>query len=181
MPSLCPGTTACSPTVDGEPTDSTPTALTDGGVDPYDHLRPAGDGGSTAETAVNDGVYRVVGTGAERVTLLRVADADGRRRHTGEVVTVPRDDLAAFAPAENPDASPSVAARLGSQIDGFRWSLWLLWRAVVTRPLAGGAAIALVLAGGFGEGWVPLPDAAMSALVVAGALTLAYLGYRGPA
>jgi hypothetical protein len=62
----------------------------------YDHLR-TGEGGP-----VPPGVYRVVGTG-ERVVLLRVADADGRRTTTGVVESVGRDALEAFDPAENPD------------------------------------------------------------------------------
>jgi hypothetical protein len=45
-----------------------------------DHYHADGD-------RVEPGVYRVVGTGAE-VALLRVADADGRRAHTGEFVHV---------------------------------------------------------------------------------------------
>ncbi|MBV0902484.1 hypothetical protein [Haloarcula salina] len=153
--------------------------MTDGGVDAFDHLRPADDDDRTGG-GVSDGIYRVVGTGAERVTLLRVADADGRRGHTGEVVTVSRDALAAFAPTENPDADPSVVERAATRLDGVRWSLRLLWRAVAARPLAGGTAVALVLVGAFGAGRVPLPDAAMSALVVAGGLALAYLAHRGP-
>jgi hypothetical protein len=61
---------------------------------PYDHYRPS-DG--------EDGVYRVVGTG-EPVVLLRVTDADGRRRNTGELRRVSREELAAFERVENPDS-----------------------------------------------------------------------------
>ncbi|QIB72785.1 hypothetical protein G3I44_01970 [Halogeometricum borinquense] len=42
----------------------------------YDHYR-------ADDAAVSDGVYRVVGTDDETVTLLRVADADGRRSNVG--------------------------------------------------------------------------------------------------
>ncbi|MFC7133808.1 MULTISPECIES: hypothetical protein [Salinibaculum] len=66
-------------------------------VDPYDHVR------ATDRSSVPSGVYRVVGTG-DPVTLVRVTDAEGRRRHTGQVVSVPAATLSAsFDPAENPD------------------------------------------------------------------------------
>lgn len=63
-----------------------------------DHVRPTDDDGL-------DGVYRVVGRSEERVTLLRVADATGTRRHTGELVTVSRTDLDGFVIADAPNAS----------------------------------------------------------------------------
>jgi hypothetical protein len=74
---------------------------------PYEHYRPAG------EADVDDGVYRVVGAG-DPVVLLEVADADGDRVTTGRTVAVPRADLDAFEPAENPDAG----FRPGQIIDG---------------------------------------------------------------
>lgn len=70
--------------------------------DPYDHVR------ATDQSPVAPGVYRVVGTG-DPVTLVRVADDDGRRRNTGEVVSVPAATLSAsFDPAENPDRGFAV-------------------------------------------------------------------------
>jgi len=66
--------------------------------DPNEHFR------ATAEAAVEQGVYRVVGSPADEVTLLRVTDAEGNRRHTGHVVRVASSTLAtSFEPAENPD------------------------------------------------------------------------------
>ena len=82
----------------------------------YDHLRstdPDDDGS----------VYRVVGTDADGVTLLRVSDGDGRRAHTGEVITVPRDALDAFETAGNPDGNRSVVAALRSAVSGGYWAL----------------------------------------------------------
>ncbi len=68
---------------------------------PYDHYRPV-------DADYPDAVYRVVGTGVDEddgtVRLLEVADADGRRVTTGRLVAVPREDLAGFEPAENPDS-----------------------------------------------------------------------------
>jgi len=64
---------------------------------PYDHFR------TTERADVASGVYRVVGTPGEDVTLLRVTDADGLRQHTGHVERVSVETLAeAFEPAENP-------------------------------------------------------------------------------
>lgn len=84
------------------------------------HYRPtAAASAGTAER----GVYRVVGTG-ERVTLLLVADRNGRRRHTGETVRVDRDVLSEqFEPAENPDAGVSPLAWLRGLVQGLVWSV----------------------------------------------------------
>ncbi|QKY20135.1 hypothetical protein B4589_006995 [Halolamina sp. CBA1230] len=51
-------------------------------------------------------LFRVVGvdTGDDRVTLLRVTDADGNREATGDLRHVSHDRLdRAFTPADNPD------------------------------------------------------------------------------
>jgi len=64
---------------------------------PYQHVR------ATDGAGVEAGVYRVVGTSPDSVTLLRVTDGDGRRRNTGHVVTVSRSRFATdFEPAANP-------------------------------------------------------------------------------
>ncbi len=73
-------------------------------VEPYDHVRASPDG------AIPAGVYRVVGTGGERVTLLRVADSRDRRVHSGAIERVDSETLAALDPAENPDAGLSLSA-----------------------------------------------------------------------
>ncbi len=68
---------------------------------PGDHYRPTP---TASDATAQRGVYRVVGTG-DPVTLLRVADKDGRRQHTGETVRVDRAVLAEqFEPADDPDA-----------------------------------------------------------------------------
>ena len=81
-------------------------------VAPYDHLRTDGSGDAPA------GVYRVVGSTPDAVTLLRVADADGARRHTGSLRHVDRGTVERrFAPAPDPD--PRVDVR--GLVDGLRW------------------------------------------------------------
>lgn len=71
----------------------------------YDHVR------TTDDAPVQSGVYRVVGVG-EEVTLLRVADASGRRQNTGEVVTVAAETVAEFETADNPDIGFSPGSLL---------------------------------------------------------------------
>ncbi len=73
----------------------------------YDHYRP------TAEASHDEGVYRTVGRSEETVTLLRVADSTGSRRHTGSVVSVTREQLQqSFESAENPDAGVTLGGLL---------------------------------------------------------------------
>ncbi|MDQ2074020.1 hypothetical protein RBH20_15900 [Haloarcula sp. H-GB4] len=152
--------------------------MTDGGVAIGDHVRPTEAG---RDSHVPAGVYRVVGTDGDAVTLLLVGDAAGRRVHTGEVVTVALESLAAFEPAENPDASRSFATRILSQLAGLRWSLRLLWRSIRSRPIPGTTAITLLLVGAFGEGIVPVSETVLTGLFLLGTLLLAYLGRVGPA
>lgn len=87
--------------------------MTDDGPDPYDHYRPADASG------VPDGVYRVVGVDdGGTVTLLAVADADGRRVNSGRLVRVaPGRVHADFERAPNPDAGVD----LGVVVDGLAW------------------------------------------------------------
>ncbi|MFB6227084.1 MAG: hypothetical protein ABEH88_00600 [Halobacteriales archaeon] len=69
------------------------------------------------------GVYRVVGA-SDEVTLLRVADADGRRVHPGTLRSVQRATLEAdFEPAENPDAGVSPAETARNAAQGLYWSV----------------------------------------------------------
>ena len=82
----------------------------------YDHLR-------STDPDDDDAIYRVVGTGTESVTLLRVSDGDGRRANTGEVVTVSRDALDAFESVENPDGNRGLVGTLRSAVSGGYWAL----------------------------------------------------------
>ena len=138
---------------------------------PFDHVRPTDD-------SLNSGVYRVVGTTDEHVTLLRVADADGRRRHTGDLVTVASAARSSLEPADNPDEHRPFADAVAGRLDGFWWSLRVLGRTVVERPIPGTAAAALVVVGLFGDPYVPIPDYGDAALFIAGAVTLVFLSRR---
>lgn len=74
-------------------------------------------------TAVQPGVYRVVGTGNE-VTLLQVADDDGRRRHTGEIVRVSATAFETeFDTAPDPDAGIAPQAWIRNAVQGVYWSI----------------------------------------------------------
>lgn len=92
---------------------------------PYDHYSPA-------DADYHDGVYRVVGTGGDggdgELRLLEVADADGRRVTTGRVLTVPREDLAGFEPAENPDAGFRPLQVVDGFVEELRMLRDWLWR-----------------------------------------------------
>ncbi|WP_049901646.1 hypothetical protein [Halococcus agarilyticus] len=137
----------------------------------YDHLRP-----TDADGSHQPGIYRVVGTSEDDVTLLRVGDADGRRVHTGEIVTVPNDARSGFEPAENPDGNRSVGVALASLSENAYWSLRTFAGSLATHPFASAVALALLVTGWFGEGVLELSDAALSGLVLAGAFGLAYIG-----
>ncbi|WP_424016995.1 hypothetical protein ACOZ4N_14060 [Halorientalis pallida] len=143
-------------------------------LDVYDHVRPTDD-------AIEPGVYRVVGTTGDGVTLLQVADADGTRRHTGTVVTVGRDDLSGLEPAANPDENRSIGAWVTGQLEGFYWSLRVLAGTVRERPILGTVALAAMTVGLFGDPFVPIPDAGDVLLFLAGAVGLVVLSRRGAA
>ncbi|SFR85562.1 hypothetical protein SAMN05216559_0107 [Halomicrobium zhouii] len=121
-----------------------------------DHFRLSGDGPVDAD--LPPGVYRVVGTPEDSVTVLRVVDADGRRVHTGQIHRVPRTDLDRFEPATNPDENRSLAAAVAGQLDGLAWQGRLIGRAVAARPIPGAIALALVAAGLFGDPYLPIPE-----------------------
>ncbi|MFC7074922.1 hypothetical protein [Haloarcula halophila] len=134
----------------------------------YDHLRP-----TTADYPA--GIYRVVGVGDE-VTLLRVSDADGRRANTGAVVTVPADSLAGFERAENPDGDRRPTAIVRSSLDNLYWSARAFVRTLAKQPLLSAGALALLLAGEFGQDLLSLTGLQAGALIVVGGLALIYVG-----
>jgi len=69
------------------------------------------------------GVYRVVGV-PEDVTLLRVADADGRRVHTGRIRRVSEAEVqGVFEPASDPDAGIAPLAWLRNVLQGAYWDV----------------------------------------------------------
>ncbi|WP_226041009.1 hypothetical protein [Natrinema sp. DC36] len=134
-----------------------------------DHVRPTtGD--------YPDGIYRVVGTGDESTTLLRVGDADGRRTTTGEIVTVADDDLETFEPVENPDGNRPLSATVASTARMSYWSLRAFGQQLAAQPLPTAVALALVLVGFVGEGVVPFPEIVLTVSVLVGSLGLAFIG-----
>lgn len=135
----------------------------------YDHYRVRG-------ADYTDGVYRVVGTDEDSVTLLRVGDPDGRRVNTGELLRVRRDELDGFEAAENPDGNRPFGEMLASVPRTAYWSVWAFAEELTSHPLPAAAALALLATGSFGDGTVPLPDAAFVVLAVAGGFGLAYVG-----
>jgi hypothetical protein len=135
----------------------------------YDHLRPTTDG-------VPPGVYRVVGTASESVTLLRVADGDGRRAHTGDIHTVARRDLDAFELTENPDDSRSMDLAPGSLAKNAYWSLRTFLTTLAADPVPSAIALTLFAVGRFGGGIVPLPGTVLFGLSLAGLGAIVYIG-----
>jgi hypothetical protein len=135
----------------------------------FDHYSPT-------ETDYPAGTYRVVGTGDEAVTLLKVGDSDGQRVTTGKIVTVSRDDFGRFEPAENPDGTRSPGDSVRSSMEMIYWSFRVFGQELIAHPLLTLVAVAVILVGNFGEAIVPLPDTAYSFLVIIGALGLAYIG-----
>lgn len=129
----------------------------------YDHLRPTSD-------TVPDGIYRVVGTDQETLTLLRVADADGIRRSTGTLLQVDRADIEDFEAADNPDGNRPPSARLRSALTMPRWVGRAYLDVISDHPIRGGGT-ALVFVVGLVGGFLDLlPGLSGLVLVVAGGL-----------
>ena len=135
----------------------------------YDHYRMTDEG-------YEDSIYRVVGTGDEKITLLRVGDADGRRVNTGELTTVSRNELDGFEKAENPDGNRSFGEVITSIPETVYWSIRVFAEELLAHPLPVAVALGLVLIGSLGEGIVPISDIGLGALIFVGSLGLAYVG-----
>lgn len=135
----------------------------------YDHIEPTSN-------AHPPGVYRVVGTDPETVTLLRVGDADGRRVHAGEVQVLALAALDEFEPAANPDGNRPPGERLASIARDSYWAVRAFGRQLTDRPLPAAVALLSIAVGTVGEGRIPLPDVAFPLAVVFGGLALAYVG-----
>jgi len=135
----------------------------------YDHFR-------LTDLDRPDGVYRVVGTDDDTVTVLRVADADGRRVNSGEIVTVRSDELAEHPEVENPDGNRPIREAVTSSLEMTYWSLRVFLQQLAVHPIPSALAVALVAIGVVGEEFVQLPSVAQSALILVGSLGLAYIG-----
>ena len=86
--------------------------------EPYDHYRAGPD------APIPAGVYRVVGLPNGTVTLLRVGDADGRRRVTGRIESVDRDTLATMDPADDPDSGVGLRDLIDPLVAPCRLLYW---------------------------------------------------------
>ena len=136
----------------------------------YDHVELLGSDHS-------DGIYRVVGTTAERVTLLRVADADGSRVHSGELVSLSRDSAASLPAAANPDEnSGSLGTTLRSMPTVAYWGVRAFGWQLAARPVATLIAAVAVVVGAIGAGALPVPSLATDVLFVGGVVGLVAIG-----
>lgn len=141
----------------------------------YDHVSPT-------DADYPPGVYRVVGTDDEVVTLLRITDGDGRRVHTGELVTADADAFGGFDPVARPVATRPLRARIASALTAGYWSFRAFGQQLRARPRAAAAAGTFVLIGVVGS-VVPVPavpDAVFGVLLFAGSLGLAAVGAGYP-
>ncbi len=129
-----------------------------------------GDHVATEHPDHRSGVYRVVGVGDRQVTLLLVGDEEGKRIHTGDVVSVALSEFDGFESVEPPTRRQSLreSIRAGRAI-GY-WSLRANTRQLRARP-AQTALVALLLGGGLLSDVLNLaPEPVSTALVVAGSL-----------
>lgn len=135
----------------------------------YDHFRPT-------DIDYRDGIYRVVGTNEETVTLLRVGAGDGRRVNSGEIVTVNCEELSGFKSAENPDGNRPLWALAASKREMGYWSVRVFIQQLAAHPLPTAVSVILVLAGSFGEDLLPFPAVVLSGMILIGSLGVAYIG-----
>jgi hypothetical protein len=138
-------------------------------LDVYDHVR-------LTVTDHPDGVYRVVGTTDETVTLLRVGDPDGRRIHTGEVSAVDRAALDDAEPADNPDDSWAITPFLTGLPKSIYWQLRTFVLTLAANPIPTAIALALLVIGSLEDPGIALPEPLSTAFVFAGAFGLVYVG-----
>ncbi|MFB6148821.1 MAG: hypothetical protein ABEJ48_04075 [Halobacteriales archaeon] len=135
----------------------------------FDHLCPT-------TTDYPDGVYRVVGTDRTTVTMLRITDGDGNRRHTGDVITIDRTDLDGFASVTEPTTTRSIGAIARSAPTTMYWSIRAFGREVRAHPLAAIPALVLLIVGLVDPLNTALPDRLDGLLMIVGSLSLAYIG-----
>ncbi|RNJ26602.1 hypothetical protein [Halosegnis longus] len=134
-----------------------------------------GDHLATDHRDYRSGVYRVVGVGDRQVTLLVVGDEEGKRLHTGEVVSVPRSALDDFAAVEPPTRRQSLRESIQAGRSIGYWSLRSNARQLRARPTQT-AVVALLLGGGLLLDVLNLaPETVTAALVVAGSLLFVFV------
>lgn len=135
----------------------------------YDHYAPGNSDHS-------DGVYRVVGVTEDGVTLLQVGDADGKRVHTGKIVTVSYSTFNSFAPVENPDENRPLGTTVASVPEMVYWSVRVFVQQLAAHPMMAALALVLIATGYLGGESLAFPDLALDLLILIGCLALAYIG-----
>jgi hypothetical protein len=118
----------------------------------------------------------VVGTDEDTVTLLYVADADGWRVNTGELVTVGREELDGFDWVVNPDGNRPPRVAVASRLEMMYWSVRVFAQRLAAHPLSGAGTLALVIAGSLGNCHLPFADPLAGVLILVGSLGLVYVG-----
>lgn len=136
----------------------------------------AGSRNRPRDRDLSPGVYRVVGRTGDAVTMLRVADADHTRIHTGEVVHIDRGSLDSFSPAANPDGNYPIGGTVRRKLGMGYWSLRVFLGELRAHPVAALVAFGSLAVGVSGEAALSLPEPVSSLFVVVGALGLAILG-----
>ena len=125
-----------------------------------------------------DGVYRVVGTTDDTVTLLHVAAADGRRIHTGRTVSVSHDTYAALPSASNPDESGSPLAVVRSLPTVAYWGIRAYGQQWASRPVPAAVAGSVAVVGVISPPGLPVSPLGWDILLGVGIAGLVAIGYR---
>ena len=123
-----------------------------------------------------DGVYRVVGTTDETVTLLQVADADGQRVHSGYTIAVPTATYESLPAAANPDEQGLIAASLRSVPTGTYWTRRAAGRRYAEQPLLTAILVAIPVIVAVGEGVLPVQSGILDGIFAGGISWLVSLG-----
>ncbi|MFB6192017.1 MAG: hypothetical protein ABEI11_01710 [Haloarculaceae archaeon] len=119
------------------------------------------------DAPVPAGVYRLVGLEEGEAALLRVADAEGNRAHTGVVEHVDADGLAALEPTGAPAES-----RLRAVGSGLLLGLRQAPRNALARPIQSALGAILLAVAVVGPSVLGAPDAAFAAANLLGAVLL---------
>ena len=122
------------------------------------------------------GIYRVVGTTDDTVTLLHVADADGRRIHPGRTVSVSHDTYQQLPTASNPDGGGSITDLLASLPATGYWAVRGSARQLSASPLRTLLAVAAVAVGALGPRALPVSPLVLDGLLLGGILALVVIG-----
>ena len=115
-----------------------------------------------------DGVYRVVGTTDETVTLLQVADADGQRVHSGDTIAMPTAAYESLPAATNPDERGSIAATLRSVPTDTYWTRRAVGRRYAEQPLLTAILVAIPAIVAVGEGVLPVQSGILDGIFAGG-------------